>query len=252
MDLGLKNKAVAVTGGSKGLGRAIALAFANEGANVAICARDEAVLSATAAELRKKKVEVYSRPANVGEPAELDDFLEGAHDAFGRIDVLVNNAPGWGLSDDEAGWQMAWNVDVMAAVRAVWKVVPWMKASGGGAIVHMSSIAGLEGGWSLSAYAPAKAALISHSKALAIGLAPDKIRVNVVAPGSIEFPGGVWEQVKNNNREWYQSILRSIPAGRLGTAEEVADAVVFLASKRASWITGACLVVDGGQHKANT
>lgn len=252
MDLGLKKKAVAITGGSKGLGRAIALAFANEGANVAICARDETALSATAAELRKTKIEVYSSAADVGAPAQLNAFLEGAHEAFGRIDVLVNNAPGWGLSDDEPGWQTAWNVDVMAAVRAVWQVVPWMKAQGGGAIVHMSSIAGLEGGWSTSAYAPAKAALISHSKALAIGLARDKIRVNVVAPGSIEFSGGVWERVKSSSPDRYQAILRSIPSGRLGTAEEVADAVVFLASERASWITGACLVVDGGQHKGNT
>lgn len=251
MDLGLHGKAVAVTGASKGLGRAIALCFAAEGANVAICARDPSALSQTAVDLRERGIEVFSTPADVGQPRELDAFLDGAHAAFGRLDVLVNNAPGWGLTDDEHGWQNAWNVDLMAAVRAVWKVVPWMKHGGGGAIVHMSSIAGLEGGWGVSAYAPAKAALISHSKALALTLAPDKIRVNVVAPGSIEFPGGVWEHVRNSNPDGYRSILRSIPSGRLGTAEEVAKAVVFLASASASWITGACLAVDGGQHKGN-
>jgi len=118
-------------------------------------------------------------------------------------------------------------------------------------VIHVSSIAGLEGGWPVSGYSPAKAALISHSKATAIDLAPYRIRVNAVAPGSIEFPGGAWEQMKEKNPDWYGEILESIPSGRFGTAEEVANAVVFLASDRASWITGACLVVDGGEHRGN-
>jgi 3-oxoacyl-[acyl-carrier protein] reductase len=138
----------------------------------------------------------------------------------------------------------------MAAVRGSWKVVPWM-AAGGGSIIHVSSIAGLEATGFPPAYGAAKAALVSHAKSLAIALAPQKIRVNAVAPGSIEFPGGLWAETKEGNPDFYNAILGTIPSGRMGTPEEVADVVTFLASERASWVTGVCLVVDGGQHKAN-
>jgi 3-oxoacyl-[acyl-carrier protein] reductase len=142
------------------------------------------------------------------------------------------------------------DVDLMASVRATQKVIPWMTTSGGGVVIHVSSVSGLEAG-SPPAYAAVKAALISHSKTLAVALAPNRIRVNVVAPGSIQFPGGKWEETKEHARPFYDSILSTIPWGRMGTPEEVADVVVFLASPRASWITGACIVVDGGQHKGN-
>jgi len=250
MDLGLRGKAVVVTGGSRGIGRAIAFAFADEGANVAICARGKEALDATAKELQARGAKVHAQTADVAKPAELDAFLEGAHAAFGRVDVLVNNSSGFGISDDEKGWQASFDVDMMASVRASWKVVPWMKAQGGGSIIHISSTSGLEAG-SPPSYAAAKAALISHSKTLAVALASAKIRVNTIAPGSIEFPGGMWEMIKKGNRPMYDAIKASIPWGRLGTAEEVANAVVFTASERASWITGVALSVDGGQHKGN-
>jgi NAD(P)-dependent dehydrogenase (short-subunit alcohol dehydrogenase family) len=250
MDLGLKGKGVVVTGGSKGIGRAAALQFADEGAHVAICARGAPALEATAGELRAKGVKVFARTADVSRAAELDAFLDEARGALGRVDVLVNNTSGFGTSDDEAGWKTSFDVDVMASVRACWKVVPWMTEQGGGVIVHVSSTSALEAG-SPPPYAAAKAALISHSKTLAVALAPKKIRVNVIAPGSIEFPGGVWETIKKANRPFYDSIKASIPWDRLGTAEEVANAIVFTASPRASWLTGVCLPVDGGQHKGN-
>jgi 3-oxoacyl-[acyl-carrier protein] reductase len=250
MDLGLAGKGVVITGASKGIGRAAALAFAGEGAHVAICARGAPALEATAGELRAKGVKVFAKTADVSRPAELDAFLDGARAALGRVDVLVNNTSGFGTSDDEAGWKASFDIDVMASVRACWKVVPWMSEQGGGSIVHISSTSGLEAG-SPPSYAAAKAALISHSKTLAIALAAKKIRVNVIAPGSIEFPGGVWEMIKKANRGFYDSIQASIPWGRLGTAEEVASAIVFAASPRASWITGVTLSVDGGQHKGN-
>ena len=250
MDLGLKDKGVVVTGASKGIGRAAALQVADEGAHVAICARGAPALEKTAGELRAKGVKVFSKNADVSREADLNAFLDGAHAALGRIDVLVNNTSGFGTSDDEAGWKKSFDVDVMASVRASWKVVPWMAEQGGGVIIHISSTSALEAG-SPPAYAAAKAALISHSKTLAIALAPKKIRVNVIAPGSIEFPGGVWEMIKKANRGFYDSIQASIPWGRLGSAEEVANAIVFAASPRASWITGVCLSVDGGQHKGN-
>src|SRR5262249_24145746 len=150
----------------------------------------------------------------------------------------------------ENGWKLSFDVDVMGSVRACWKVVPWMSEQGGGSIIHISSTSGLEAG-SPPSYAAMKAAVISHSKTLAAPLPPQKTPVNVVAPGSIEFPGGVWEQIKKHNRGFYDSIQASIPWGRLGTDTEVANAVVFVASPRASWVTGVTLCVDGGQHKGN-
>ena len=249
MDLGLRRKSAVVTGASKGIGRAIALRLAEEGANIAICARGEAALGQTEQDLRGFGVKVFAKMCDVGDPEALDDFLDGARQALGRIDILVNNASALAFSDDEAGWHGNFNVDVMAAVRATHKVVPWM-AEDGGAIVHISSNSGLDAG-SPAPYAAAKAALISYSKTSAIALAPQRIRVNVVAPGSIEFPGGLWEGIKQTNRELYDMVRAMIPWGRMGTAEEVADVVTFLASPRANWITGACLTVDGGQHKAN-
>lgn len=252
MDLGLRGKGAVVTGGSKGIGRAIALGLADEGANVAICARGAEALREAERTLKEKGVETWAGVCDVGDAAALDAFLESARRALGRVDILVNNASALALfpGDNEAAWNSSLNVDLMAAVRATSKVVPWMTESGGGCIVHISSGSGLEAG-SPPAYAAAKAALISHSKTMAVALAPQKIRVNVVAPGSIEFPGGLWEMTKRNNREFYETILETIPWGRMGTAEEVANAVVFLVSEPASWITGVCLGIDGGQRKAN-
>lgn len=249
MDLRLGGKNAVVTGASKGIGRAIALRLAEEGANVAICARGEAALRLTEEAIRGMSVTAYARVCDVGDAGALDSFLEAAREALGGIDILINNASALAFSDDESGWRAGFEVDVMAAVRATHKIVPWM-AGRDGVIVHISSNSGLEAG-SPAPYAAAKAALISYSKTSAIDLAPQRIRVNVVASGSTEFPGGLWEGIKATNRELYDRVHAMFPWGRMGTAEEVADVVTFLASPRASWITGACLVVDGGQHKAN-
>jgi 3-oxoacyl-[acyl-carrier protein] reductase len=251
MDLGLRDKSAVVTGASKGIGRAIALRLAEEGAAVAICARGEPALREAEKELRTRSVPVYAAVCDVGNPKALDSFLDAAHATLGRLDILVNNPSGILMADDEGAWQGAWSVDLMASVRASWKVTPWMGAAGGGAIVHISSIAGLEATTFPPAYGAAKAALISHASSLALTLAPQKIRVNSVTPGSIEFPGGLWEQAKEGNPDFYNATLKTIPWGRMGTPEEVADVVAFLVSERASWITGACVVVDGGQHKGN-
>ena len=251
MDLGLRGKAAIVTGGSRGIGRSIALRLAEEGAGVAICARSEPALRETEAELRGRSVPVYAAVCDVADHGALDGFLEAARAKLGRLDILVNNPSGFVFADDPSAWEATLNVDLMAAVRASWKAVPWIASAGGGAIVHISSIAGLEAGGFPPSYAAAKAALVSHAKSLAVALAPQKIRVNSVAPGSIEFPGGLWEQIRHGNPELYGAVLKTIPWGRMGKPEEVADVVAFLVSERASWVTGDCIIVDGAQHKAN-
>ncbi len=253
MDLGLRDRGVVVTGGSRGIGRAICLAFAREGAHTALCARSPDALERTAGEIRALGAKAHARTCDVADAAALAAFLDGAHRALGRVDVLVNNASGFGLGDDEAAWRLAVDVDLLASVRASRQVVPWMEAVGGGAIVHVAStLGGLEADHPApAAYATLKGALVSHSKLLALALAEKRIRVNCVAPGSIEFPGGIWEQVRRDRPEAYDRVLGTLPWGRMGTPEEVASAIVFLASPGASWITGAVLPVDGGQHKGN-
>ena len=250
MDLGLAGKGAIVTGASKGIGRAIALEFAQEGANVAICARGEEALAKTAAELSALGVKVHAVACDVSDEASYSAFLSASREALGSVTALVNNTSGFGVTDDENGWASGWAVDMMAAVRGTWQAAPWIEEAGGGSITHISSTSGLEAG-SPPAYAAVKAALISHSKTMAAQLAPKGIRVNCVAPGSIEFPGGMWQTIKKVNTPMYEAIRSSIPFGRLGTPEEVAAAVVFLASERASWISGVTLSVDGVQHKGN-
>ena len=248
MELGLKGKKVIITGASKGIGKAIALAMGSEGANLAICARGEKPLNDTAAELGAKDVEIFSQVCDVGEKESLENFLDKSYENLGGVDVLINNTSGFGLTDDEQGWNTGFNIDIMASVRATQKVAPWMRSAGSGNIIHISSISGLEAG-SPPAYAAVKAALINHAKTMAQELAPDNIRVNCVAPGSIWVEGGFWNVVKENNPEMYNGVLQNIPFERLGTPEEVANVVVFLASERASWVSGSTIVVDGVQHK---
>ena len=242
-----------VTGGSRGIGRATCLAFAEEGAHVALCARGNRALEQTAAELARHGGKVHAQCCDAGDAEALAAFLDSARAALGRVDVLVNNVSGFGMTNDEAGWQQAIEIDLLATVRASARVVPWMLEVGGGAIVHVSStLGGLEADFPAPApYATLKGALVSHSKLLALELAEKNIRVNCVAPGSIEFPGGIWEQIRTRQPDRYAAVLGGIPFGRMGAAEEVARAIVFLSSEAASWITGAVLPVDGGQHKGN-
>lgn len=250
MDLQLKGKNAIVTGGSKGIGRSISLHLAEEGVNVAICARGKDTLKKTEKELLKKGVKVIALTCDIGNTIQLETFLDKVKDQFGTIDILVNNVSALSLGDDYSDWETSINVDLLGSVKATRKIIPWMLNAGHGNILFISSGSGLEAG-SPPAYAAVKAALISYSKTMAIHLAPKNIRVNTLAPGSVEFPDGLWELTKTQNPPLYNWALNSIPSGRLGTPDEIAKVATFIVSPCASWVTGTCLAVDGGQHKAN-
>jgi len=250
MNLKLENRNCVILGGSRGIGHSIAISLAEEGANVAICARGEEALRETERDLLKAGNKTYAATCDIADSEALASFLVATRVAFGGIDILIHNASALALGPSFEDWNASINVDLMAAVHACEQVIPWMAEQGGGSIILVSSISGLECDPSPNyGYTAAKAALIAYAKKLAVMHAQQGIRANAIAPGSIEFPGGVWAAVKENQPEIYESVKKSIPAGRLGTPEEVADVAVFLASPRARWITGECVSIDGAQHR---
>ncbi|MBB5692953.1 SDR family NAD(P)-dependent oxidoreductase [Muricoccus pecuniae] len=237
-----------VMGGSRGIGRSIALAFAGQGASVAICARGAEALERTRAEIEAIGVRAHAAPCDLADADAIARFLPAAAEALGGIDILVNNASGFGRADDEESWAASLSVDLMAVVRASHAARPWLERSGPGAnIVNIASIAALRPTKRNPPYAAVKAAVVQYTSSQARILAPQGIRANCVSPGSIEFPGGTWERRRTEDPALYDATLASIPFGRMGRPEEVAEAVLFLASPRAGWITGQSLVVDGGQ-----
>jgi 3-oxoacyl-[acyl-carrier protein] reductase len=236
-----------VAGASRGIGRSIALAFASAGAAVSVCARGAEGIARVRAELAASGRPVHAATCDLGDAAAVARYVGEAASALGGIDVLVNNASGFGLSNDEAGWAASVSVDLMATVRASEAALPYLKQSSAGAIINTSSISALQPSARTPPYGAAKAAVVHYTQSQAVALAPARIRVNSVAPGSIEFPGGMWEQRKAADPALYNRILATIPFARLGRPEEVANAVLFLTSDDASWITGQTLVVDGGQ-----
>lgn len=244
MTFDFTGRRVVVCGGSRGIGRSIALGFANAGAAVSICARGQKGLDAVRQELGAKG---HAAPCDLADHEEILQYIAEAADALGGIDVLVNNASGLGLGDDEAAWQAGFAVDVMATVRATHAAMPYLERSHDASIVNISSISGLGASTRTPAYNAVKATLFNYTKSQAAKLAPQRIRANAVAPGSIEFPGGLWEQRKTADPPLYQGTLAGIPFGRMGAPEEIADVVMFLASPLARWITGQTIVVDGGQ-----
>ena len=247
MSFDFAGKRIVVAGGSRGIGRSIALAFAAAGAHVSICARGAQALESTSAELQQHGGPVHAAACDLANAASVANYVAAANDALGGIDVLVNNASGFGMGDDEAGWAAGLTVDVMAMVRASHAALPALLASPGSSIVHISSISGFGPSTRAPAYAAVKAAMMSYTRSQAAMLARQGVRVNCIAPGSIEFPGGVWDQRKQAGDALYDRTLQGIPFGRMGTPEEIAEVALFLASAHARWITGQVIAVDGGQ-----
>jgi 3-oxoacyl-[acyl-carrier protein] reductase len=255
MDLELRGKVALVTGASRGIGNRIALALAREGADLCVCARGQEGLDAAVAALRPFGGRVTGVVADVTVPDGAQTVVAAAQEALGGLDVLVNNVGGslWAPFAEvaDADWARVFDMSFFSAVRVTRAALPLLEARGGGSVINIASIFGREVGGPVP-YNAAKAALISLTSNLAQELAPRQIRVNSVAPGSILFPGGSWDRRLRADPEKIRAFIASnIPFNRLGTPEEVADVVVFLASARASWVTGACVNVDGGQSRSN-
>jgi len=250
MDLGLSGKRALVTAASRGIGLAIARQLADDGADVAICARSEGGLESAAKDLEQRGVRVFAKAVDVSDGAALKTFIADAAGALGGLDIFVSNASAGGGMGEQA-WQATFEVDVMSAARGVEAALPFLAKSDAGAVVFISSTAALEYLGVPQPYNAMKAALIAHAGDLAQALAKQGIRVNTVSPGPIYFEGGNWETIKNAMPAIYQGALAQCAIGRMGTPEEVARAVVFLASPAASLITGANLVCDGGFTKGH-
>jgi len=258
MDLGLTGKVALIAGSSRGIGFATARAFLREGANVAITARGAETLGrakdALVSEVSPERV--VALQGDMTSPADIRRALDETIGAFGGLDAVVANVgsgtgrSGWELTPDD--WMSAMRINFLGGMALAAAVLPSLIARGQGSLTFVASITGIEATGAPLPYSAAKAALVSASKHLARLAGVRRVRVNTVAPGNILFPGGTWERKLEEQRDAVERYIRAdVPLQRFGTPEEIADAVVFLASARAEFITGACLVVDGGQTRAH-
>jgi len=257
MDLGLHDKVAFIAGSSRGIGLAIARAFRREGVKVVVTGRHVESLEEASALLAAKAEAkcMLSVRGDMTNPADIQYALDEAISAFGVIDAVVANvgngtAPsGWNLKLND--WQSALNLNLLGGMALASAALPHLIAHGGGSLTFISSIAGCEAIDAPVTYSAAKAAIQSAMKSLSRLVGPHGVRVNAVAPGNVLFPGGLWERKLAEHREFFEQYIQAeVPLQRFGRPEEIADAVVFLASERASFITGACLVIDGGQTRS--
>jgi NAD(P)-dependent dehydrogenase (short-subunit alcohol dehydrogenase family) len=248
MDLGLKGKKAIVTGGSRGIGRCIAEHLADEGVDVAICARKAEGLQEAVAAFQAKGVKTFSKVVDVSKADEYKSFITEAAEALGGLDIFIHNVSAM-VGQGEEGWMKSFQIDMMGAVRGAEAAQPYLEKSQAGSVIFIGTTAAVENFGPPNPYSAMKLALLAYTNDLGQALARKGIRVNTVSPGSIYFKGGAWDRVEKGMPEYFQQVKKSIPFGRYGTPEEVARVVVFMASPAASWVTGTNIIVDGGQHK---
>lgn len=249
MDLGLKGLKAVVTGGTKGIGRAIAQTLAAEGAHVAFCARNAEEVAQAVKEYSGQGVKISGRAVDVADGPALAAWVNDVAAEFGGIDIVVANVSALAIATDEAAWQRGFEVDMMGTVRLVNAAMPYLEKSSKASIVTISSVSGREIDFASGPYGAFKAAIVHYTQGLAYHLAGKGIRANTVSPGNTYFPGGVWSQIETGNPEFFKMALGMNPTGRMGTPQEMANAAAFLASPAASFITGTNLVVDGALTK---
>ena len=249
-DFGLKDYRVIVTGASRGIGRGIAEQFAAAGAAVSICGRNADALEAAKSDIegRLPRASIHAAVCDISDGDAVQAYIDEAARVLGGIDVLVNNASGFGRADDEDGWRAAVGTDLMGTLKASWAALPWLRKSDHPSLIHITSTTAYKPSVIAPAYAAIKAAIVHYTKSQARKLAAEGIRVNSVAPGPTTAPGHFFEKRKERNDPGYLKVLADSPTGRLGQPEDIANVVLFLASPAAAWVQGQTIVVDGGHH----
>ncbi len=245
MDLGIKGKKAIVTGGTRGIGRAIVELLAAEGCDIALCARNQEQVDEAVAALGKKGVNAIGGRLDVADTAAQRRWIEEAATALGGLDIFIANVSALAMGMDEESWRRSVEIDILGTVFGVEAAIPLLEKSGDGAIVVIGTTGLVEIGGPTRPYASVKAALVPYIKGCARNLAAKRVRANMVSPGTIYFKGGVWNVVEQRNPDYFKTMVGKNPMGRMGTPQEVANAAVFLASPRASFISGANLIVDG-------
>ena len=249
MDLGLKGLKAILAGASKGIGRATAEALAAEGCDVAVCARGAEGVDATVASLKAKGVKAFGESVDMADGEAYKAWVARAAEALGGCDIFISFASAGGGPASEKAWKAVFDLDLLATYRGVEAAMPFLEKSKAGSIIAVSSTAALEEFLGPQSYNAMKAAVINYASALSQQLAPKQIRVNTVSPGPIFIKGGSWDMIKTHMTPLYDQTVKAVPMGRLGTGEEVAKAIAFMASPACPFMTGTNLVIDGGVTK---